>query len=300
MQLGGDDLLAKPFDLQVLSAKVQALLRRAYDFGPPSHLLACGGAVLNVSDGTLDAAGQRVELTRNELRILQMLLERKGQTVSREALMTRLWESDSFVDENTLTVNVGRSAAEAGGGGAAGADPHPEGRGVSGGGVRHGADLAYLKRQWKLLLLLAGMAAVFAAVFSLYGLPVEAVGLRGGCCAWRWGRCCSGVGFSALPLAATGSCERLLRPGRRSRCCPCRLPRGCIGGGLPGPAAGRSAADRARLLAAENRDQSGGPDRLLLLHPLGPPDQDPHRGGRDCCCRRTRAPSAGSDWRRSF
>lgn len=108
MQLGGDDLLAKPFDLQVLSAKVQAMLRRAYDFGPTARLLQCGGAVLNVSDGTLTANGQRVELTRNELRILQMLLERKGQTVSREALMTRLWESDSFVDENTLTVNVGR------------------------------------------------------------------------------------------------------------------------------------------------------------------------------------------------
>ena len=108
MQLGGDDLLAKPFDLQVLSAKVQAMLRRAYDFGPSAHLLSCGRAVLNVSDGTLTVDGQRLELTRNEFRILQMLLERKGQTVSREALMTRLWESDSFVDENTLTVNVGR------------------------------------------------------------------------------------------------------------------------------------------------------------------------------------------------
>lgn len=108
MQLGGDDLLSKPFDLQVLSAKVQAMLRRAYDFGPPARLLQCGGAVLNVSDGTLTAGGQRVELTRNEFRILQMLLERKGQTVSREALMTRLWESDSFVDENTLTVNIAR------------------------------------------------------------------------------------------------------------------------------------------------------------------------------------------------
>ena len=108
MQLGGDDLLAKPFDLQVLSAKVQALLRRAYDFGPPSHLLSCGAAVLNVSDGTLDAHGQRVELTRNECRILQLLLEHKGEIVSRDALMTRLWESDSFVDENTLTVNIAR------------------------------------------------------------------------------------------------------------------------------------------------------------------------------------------------
>ena len=108
MQLGGDDLLAKPFDLQVLSAKVQALLRRAYDFGPASRLLSCGGAMLNVSDGTLDVSGQRVELTRNECRILQLLLEHKGEIVGRDALMTRLWESDSFVDENTLTVNIAR------------------------------------------------------------------------------------------------------------------------------------------------------------------------------------------------
>ena len=87
---GGDDLLAKPFDLQVLSAKVQALLRRAYDFGPSSHLLSCGAAVLNVSDGTLDAHGQRVELTRNECRILQLLLEHKGEIVSRVINASRL------------------------------------------------------------------------------------------------------------------------------------------------------------------------------------------------------------------
>ena len=108
MQMGGDDLLPKPFDLQVLSAKVQAALRRAYDFGPAARLLSCGGAVLNLSDGTLTAAGQRVELTKNEYKILQLLLEHRGEIVSREAIMTVLWESDSFVDENTLSVNVGR------------------------------------------------------------------------------------------------------------------------------------------------------------------------------------------------
>ena len=108
MQLGGDDLLAKPFDLPVLSAKVQAILRRSYDFRPSARLLACRGAVLDVSDGTLTVDGQRVELSKNEGRILHMLLEHKGQAVTRDALMVRLWESDSFVDENTLTVNVGR------------------------------------------------------------------------------------------------------------------------------------------------------------------------------------------------
>lgn len=108
MQMGGDDLLPKPFDLQVLSAKVQAALRRAYDFGPAARLLSCGGAVLNLDHGTLTAAGQRVELTKNEHKILQLLLEHKGQIVSREAIMEALWASDSFVDENTLSVNVGR------------------------------------------------------------------------------------------------------------------------------------------------------------------------------------------------
>ncbi len=108
MQMGGDDLIAKPFDLSVLSAKVGAMLRRAYDFSAAARLISCGGAVLNVSDGTLTAAGRRVELTKNEYKILQLLMERRGQIVSREAIMTALWESDSFVDENTLSVNVNR------------------------------------------------------------------------------------------------------------------------------------------------------------------------------------------------
>lgn len=108
MNMGGDDFLAKPFERSVLTAKVQALLRRTYDFGAPSHLLECGGAVLNVSDGTLRVGGETVELTRNEWKILQLLLENREKIVSREALMTRLWESDAFVDENTLTVNITR------------------------------------------------------------------------------------------------------------------------------------------------------------------------------------------------
>ncbi len=108
MQIGGDDLLAKPFDLQVLSAKVQAMLRRTYDFGPSAVLLSCGGAVLNLSDGSLTAGDHKVELTKNELKILQLLFQHKGQIVSRDAIMTALWESDSFVDENTLSVNVNR------------------------------------------------------------------------------------------------------------------------------------------------------------------------------------------------
>src|SRR5699024_9265758 len=108
IQMGGDDFLAKPFDLNILAAKVQALLRRAYDFAPPSDVLACGALRLNLSDGTVEQGGQRTTLTRNELKILQVLLENRGKIVSRDRLMERLWESDSFMDENTLTVNVNR------------------------------------------------------------------------------------------------------------------------------------------------------------------------------------------------
>lgn len=108
VNMGGDDFVAKPFDLHVLMAKVQALLRRAYDFPAASPALSHGGAILDTADATLHYAGQRIELTRNELRILQTLLERKGAIVSRDTLMVRLWESDSFVDENTLSVNITR------------------------------------------------------------------------------------------------------------------------------------------------------------------------------------------------
>lgn len=108
MNMGGDDFIAKPFDLNVLVAKVQALLRRTYDFGAPSHLLPCAGGMLDLESGVLRLGEKELALTRNEARILQSLAEQRGRTVSRSELMTRLWESDSFVDENTLTVNIAR------------------------------------------------------------------------------------------------------------------------------------------------------------------------------------------------
>lgn len=108
MNMGGDDFIAKPFDMNVLVAKVQAILRRTYDFGAPAHLLPCAGGMLNPESSVLHLNGEDISLTRNELRILQLLLEQRGQIVSRGDLMTRLWESDSFVDENTLTVNIAR------------------------------------------------------------------------------------------------------------------------------------------------------------------------------------------------
>ena len=108
MNMGGDDFIAKPFDLNVLLAKIQAILRRTYDFAAPAPTLEHRGAVLNTADASLTYQGQRIELTKNEYRILQTLLERKGSVVSRETLMEKLWETDSFVDENTLTVNIAR------------------------------------------------------------------------------------------------------------------------------------------------------------------------------------------------
>lgn len=108
MNMGGDDFIAKPFDLNVLLAKIQAILRRTYDFAAPAPTLEHRGAVLNTADASLTYRGQRIELTKNDYRILQTLLERKGSVVSRETLMEKLWETDSFVDENTLTVNIAR------------------------------------------------------------------------------------------------------------------------------------------------------------------------------------------------
>ena len=108
MNMGGDDFIAKPFDLNVLLAKIQALLRRTYDFGGQVSLLEHRDAILNTADAVLTYHGERIDLTKNEYRILQALMEQKGKVVSRETLMERLWATDSFVDENTLTVNVNR------------------------------------------------------------------------------------------------------------------------------------------------------------------------------------------------
>lgn len=108
MNMGADDFIPKPFDLEVLTAKVQALLRRSYDFAGSSSMLEHKGMLLNLSDATILYQEQKVELTKNELKILQTLIENKTQVVTRETLLTRLWESDMYVDENTLSVNVNR------------------------------------------------------------------------------------------------------------------------------------------------------------------------------------------------
>lgn len=108
MNMGGDDFISKPFDTNVLTAKLQAMLRRTYDMSGKIPVLEHKGAILNLNDTTLTYQGQRLDLTRNDFRILQTLMEQKGKVVSRDTLMMKLWEIDSYVEENTLTVNITR------------------------------------------------------------------------------------------------------------------------------------------------------------------------------------------------
>ena len=108
MNMGGDDFIAKPFDLNVLTAKIQAVLRRSYNMSGKVPVLEHKGAILNINDAVLTYQGSKLELTRNDFRILQTLMQNAGKVVSRDTLMTRLWEIDCYVEENTLTVNINR------------------------------------------------------------------------------------------------------------------------------------------------------------------------------------------------
>lgn len=108
MTMGGDEFIEKPFDLNVVTAKVQAILRRTYSFGSASSVVEYHGAVLNLNDATLTYQDRRAGLTKNEFKIFQMLLENVGKIVSRDEIIERLWESDEYIDDNTLTVNVAR------------------------------------------------------------------------------------------------------------------------------------------------------------------------------------------------
>lgn len=108
MNMGDDEFIEKPFDLNVVTAKVQAVLRRTYEFRGTADIMEWNGAILNLADATVLYQDQKQELTKNEFKILQMLLENTGKIVSRESIMTRLWDNNEFIDDNTLTVNVAR------------------------------------------------------------------------------------------------------------------------------------------------------------------------------------------------
>lgn len=108
INMGGDDFVTKPFDQNVLLAKIQGLLRRSYEFGKDQSLLEYMGVILNLKAMDLVYQGEVVSLTKNEFQILQVLFDYAGNIVSREDLMKELWNSDFFIDDNTLSVNVAR------------------------------------------------------------------------------------------------------------------------------------------------------------------------------------------------
>lgn len=108
LSLGADDFIAKPFRLEVATAKIQALLRRTYAFGGEPECLTRGGVTLNLTEATLTYGDSATDLTKNEFKILQVLMGQCGATVGRDTLMEKLWETDCFIDDNTLTVNMAR------------------------------------------------------------------------------------------------------------------------------------------------------------------------------------------------
>lgn len=109
MSSGGDDYITKPFDNDVLIAKIQAIIRRTYEYSiKESHVLKCNGLILNIEEVSASYEGNVIDLTKNELKILKVLMENQGKVVTRQALMKTLWDDEIYVNENTLTINVNR------------------------------------------------------------------------------------------------------------------------------------------------------------------------------------------------
>ena len=107
MNLGADDYVTKPYNPAVLLARIQSVLRRSQQQEPSSRI-EHKGVVLDVARGQVTHAGRSVELTRNELKILHLLMANHDAIISRQELMVELWQSDAFIDDNTLTVNINR------------------------------------------------------------------------------------------------------------------------------------------------------------------------------------------------
>ena len=108
MDMGGDDFISKPFDLAVLTAKINALLRRSYSFNASVNIIEHRGVILNLSNTEISKGDKSIALTKNEFKIMQLLMENAGEMVSRDTIMIHLWDSESFIDDNTLTVNLTR------------------------------------------------------------------------------------------------------------------------------------------------------------------------------------------------
>lgn len=109
MNMGADDFVEKPFSIDILIAKINALLRRTYDFSQDtSDIIEHNGLKLNLSDGTVEINDNKIDLSKNEYKLLQRLLKDQGKIVSREQLLNFMWDDERFVDDNTLTVNINR------------------------------------------------------------------------------------------------------------------------------------------------------------------------------------------------
>ncbi len=108
MSMGGDDFVCKPFDMRVLLAKVAAMIRRTYDYVDVKEVYEVKGVVLDIHNSWLMVDNRKIDLTKNELRILSLLMENQGKIVRREDIMQKLWETDEYIDDNTLTVNIAR------------------------------------------------------------------------------------------------------------------------------------------------------------------------------------------------
>ena len=108
MDMGGDDFIAKPFDLAVLTAKIGAIIRRTYSYAGQVNVIEHDGVVLNLASATVHYNGKQAELSKNEFQIFALLMENAGSIVGRDTIMMQLWNSDNFIDDNTLTVNVTR------------------------------------------------------------------------------------------------------------------------------------------------------------------------------------------------
>lgn len=109
MTMGGDDFIEKPFDLELLMAKITALMRRTYDFTTNPEILEHKNILLNLMDNTIMYNDKITKLSKNEYKILYILMKNAGTIISREDIMLSLWETDSYIDDNTLTVNISRT-----------------------------------------------------------------------------------------------------------------------------------------------------------------------------------------------
>ena len=181
MNMGVDEFIEKPFDLNVLTAKVQALLRWAYSFQGNVNVLEHEGMLLNLNDASLSYKGEKMSLTKNEFRILQILMENSGKIIARDDIIARLWESDAFIDDNTLTVNVARLRKKLENVGMEGRIKTKKGIGYYLDKQRKEREMikesifSFLKIRKMPIIIFTGIVVIFGILFYLYDIPFDAI-----------------------------------------------------------------------------------------------------------------------------